>query len=117
MPAKKRSDKNDSVIGDMKAEFIRECAELWDEHQEKFLSYLDDSDDRKIKLAFGVTLDFSDDPSSLETVISYAVRQKDKRSADFDGPEQLQVPGTTRTELNGNGENGTKNAHSSKSQR
>ena len=92
----------DARLEEMKSEFLEQCADLWTQHEERFMRYKAESETGKINLTFKATLDFSEGKAGLETTIGYSQVVKDKRRAEFDSPDQEQIPGTSREELNGN---------------
>lgn len=96
MPVKHEPDPR---VADMKDTFLQQAAELWEQHRERFLRYLEEAETRKLNLSFKAALDFTESAASLETTISYSQVVKDRRTADFDNPNQQQLPGTTREEL------------------
>lgn len=89
MPRKQQADARWS---DIKGKFLERVAELWDTHQEKFVSVLDESEQRKINVTFRGALDFSESTASLVTSIAYVQAMKDKKSDSFEDPNQPNLP-------------------------
>ncbi len=78
----------DADMQRMRVSFMNQAGELWDKHQDKFSEIMEEGEDRCIKLNFGATLDFTESKASLETTIGYSQVFKDKRSEQFDDPNQ-----------------------------
>lgn len=82
----------DVRMDDMKCEFLKHAADLWDKQAEKFMSLLASSDDKKVKLTWGATLDFSESEASLEVNLGFGKRYTDSRKSTFGDPNQGELP-------------------------
>ena len=102
--------KPDARLSEMRAEFLLQAEELWDAHQEEFMGVLEESEARKVKLSYGVMLDFSESKASLETTMGFSQVVKDKRQKFFDDPNQLGLPMEERPPGDAPGEDGERTA-------
>lgn len=92
-PHKTDAEKNkaDARTQDLKETFLKHAADLWDTHEARFMEVLDDSESQAISLTFHAKLDFSESTAKLDTTIGFSQVVKDKRTADFDNPNQMQL--------------------------
>jgi hypothetical protein len=88
-----RKQKADARIDDMRSDLIKAVGELWDEHKDRFMAVLEESESRTINVTFPVTLDFSESKAVMTTQIRFSEVFKDKRVSEFDDPNQPFLPG------------------------
>lgn len=69
---------------------------LLQEHQARISEAIEESEGRKLNVSFSCRIDFSESVGTVDTHIGYSQVTKDKRHADIDPPDQLQIPGTER---------------------
>lgn len=104
MPIKNNTP--DSRIAEMRERFLEACGDLWDVNQDRFMALLNSSEQRAVKLTFGVAIDMSESKAAMDVEIGYGQRYKDKRVCSFDDPDQTQIefegrrPGTGLPEMN-----------------
>jgi hypothetical protein len=87
-----RKQKADARMKDIKEAFLEHAADLWDKHETEFTVVLDESELRKMNLTFSAELDFSESTAKLNTTMRFSQVMKDKRTADFDDPNQPHLP-------------------------
>lgn len=72
--------------GDAIAQAVKE---LFETHAAEILSVIEESEDRKLSVAFGVDIDDSESEMSLKTKIRFAQTVTDIRLSRLDDPNQL----------------------------
>lgn len=97
MPKKKPTPATD--MDAMRREFLKQAEELWTDKEKQFLTVLEDGEKKAVNVTFCATLDFSESAAVLTTKIRFSEVFTDSRTTSFDDPHQLQVPGTTPSEL------------------
>lgn len=76
----------------MRKSMLRQVADLWDCHVEDTLNTVNTCEEGKVKVGFGVLLDFSDCKPAIEVRFALAKEAtKDSRREEFDDPSQLQL--------------------------
>lgn len=90
MPKKQKAD---ARISDIKEKFLERCSELWDTHEGEFMAVLEDSETKKLNLSYTAELDFSESTAKLNTTMRFSQVVKDKKTDDFDDPNQPRLPG------------------------
>jgi hypothetical protein len=110
MPMKNESA--DPRMTEMRQGFLDDCADLWDNNQDRFMALLKNSDKQAVNLTFTATIDMSETEAMMEVDMRYGKPYKDRRTRTFGDPNQLEIsdigtrPGTGLPETNGhtNGE-------------
>jgi len=89
------------LLDEAKSLFLERAAELWKTHSASILKIIEDSEGRKMNVAFSCMMDFSESVAGVDTRISFSETVTDKRHDDIDDGSQLNIPGTSREELKG----------------
>ena len=71
--------------------FIQQVHELWDTHEHEFTGVAKECEAQRVKVSFGVDLDYSGAKTLVETQISFSQVTKDKRSAALEDPAQMRL--------------------------
>lgn len=90
MPKKQKAD---ARVGDIREKFMERCDELWGLHEAEFMAVLDDAESKRLNLSFTAELDFSESTAKLNTTMRFSQVVKDKKTDDFDDPNQPRLPG------------------------
>jgi hypothetical protein len=72
----------DSRLPEMAVSFTGQVRELFDQHTDEIQELLNESEPKKVKLAFSIVLDLDSQPASVETTISFSKVVKDRRTAE-----------------------------------
>lgn len=83
------------VLKDMKQEFLSQVEDLWTKNIKDALGIIEDAEERKINVAFGTVLDFTEKTPKLKTAIRFTKSFTDERVKDFEDPDQVPLPGIT----------------------
>lgn len=86
-------------LKDMLDTFLEDAAELWKKNQDRFMTVLEESESKKVKVNFAVSLDFSESSAVLGTAMRFSEVFTDERSHTFEDPNQEQIPGTAPEDL------------------
>ena len=73
---------------EMRDKFLERAGELWSKHEKEFSEVIEESESKKINLAFSAKLDFSESSAVLETKISFSQVMSDGAADTFDDPNQ-----------------------------
>jgi hypothetical protein len=76
---------------DMRDEFSRAAAELWDAHFDAARKILNESEATTLNLNFTAAIDLSESKGKMTTKVRYSQVTTDDRVAEFDNPNQLQM--------------------------
>lgn len=93
MPKKNRTE---IMVDAASTQIVKAVADLLIEHESRIAEAIEDSEGRKLNVSFSAKIDFSESVGTVDTHIGYSQVTKDKRHADIDPPDQLQIPGTER---------------------
>mgnify|MGYP006338389249 FL=1 len=77
-------------------QIAKAVADLLIEHEARIAEAIEESEGRKLNISFSAKIDFSESVGTVDTHIGYSQVTKDKRHADIDPPDQMQIPGTER---------------------
>lgn len=93
MPKKNRTE---IMVDAASTQIAKAVADLLVEHEARIAEAIEDSEGRKLNVSFSAKIDFSESVGTVDTHIGYSQVTKDKRHADIDPPDQMQIPGTER---------------------
>lgn len=93
MPKKNRTE---IMVDAASTQIAKAVADLLIKHEARIAEAIEDSEGRKLNVSFSAKIDFSESVGTVDTHIGYSQVTKDKRHADIDPPDQLQIPGTER---------------------
>lgn len=93
MPKKNRTE---IMVDAASTQIVKAVADLLIEHEARIAEAIEDSEGRKLNVSFSAKIDFSESVGTVDTYIGYSQVTKDKRHADIDPPDQMQIPGTER---------------------
>ena len=93
MPKKNRTE---IMVDATSTQIVKAVADLLMEHEARIAEAIEESEGRKLNVSFSAKIDFSESVGTVDTHIGYSQVTKDKRHADIDPPDQLQIPGTER---------------------
>lgn len=93
MPKKNRTE---IMVDAASTQIVKAVADLLIEHEASIAEAIEESEGRKLNISFSAKIDFSESVGTVDTHIGYSQVTKDKRHADIDPPDQMQIPGTER---------------------
>lgn len=93
MPIK---NKTEVMVDKVHEQVVAAVDGLFQEHKARVSEAIEESEGRKLNVSFSCRIDFSESVGTVDTHIGYSQVTKDKRHADIDPPEQMQIPGTER---------------------
>ena len=93
MPKKNRTE---IMVDAASTQIAKAVADLLIEHEARIAEAIEESEGRKLNISFSAKIDFSESVGTVDTHIGYSQVTKDKRHADIDPPDQMQIPGTER---------------------
>ena len=82
-----KQNSSDVRLDLMRTKLIADVDDLWGSHIEQALEILEASESKKVKLTFGVSLDFSESKAIQEIELAFSQVFKDKRTSSFEDPE------------------------------
>ena len=93
MPKKNRTE---IMVDAASTQIAKAVADLLIEQEARIAEAIEESEGRKLNISFSAKIDFSESVGTVDTHIGYSQVTKDKRHADIDPPDQMQIPGTER---------------------
>lgn len=80
------------VLKEMKDVFLEQVGDLWQKNMKDAVAIIEESETPKIRVNFGVTLDFSESTAQMKTSIQFTKSFTDERVKDFEDPDQMPLP-------------------------
>lgn len=93
----------------IRKEWLRQCEELYDVHEKRVFRFLSDSENSKIRVGFGTTIDMSETKPLVKTSIRYSEVITDERSGEAveEGQGSLPMEGVEGWQPTGEPPSGT----------